>query len=209
MKKFFTLIIAFTISIIAVAQENESTSLQKEVGLTFRNLDEFGISYKIGRDQGFWRFNTVFLSGNHATIDNEDFDDDFDTSNFGIGISIGKETRKLIAENLEYRFGVDFSFNYSQSKGATPSNSSYSHYYSNNYEPTKNKYFTPGFNLVLGLNYIIKEHLVLGVELMPYISYTFGESSVGESYNKETTEHSNFKYGVNSSSVLLSLAYRF
>lgn len=208
MKKILTLIIAITISIIAVSQEKEETTSKKEFGLTFRNLDEFGFSYKFGKNQTFWRFNTVFLSGNS---ENKDFerDDDINTSNFGIGVSLEKETRKMISDDLEYRFGADFSFNYNYSKSAVQ-NASYSSYYnnSNDYEQTKSNFFTPGLNLVFGLNYIIKEHLVLGIELMPYISHTFGKTSIGESYDKQTTEHSNFKYGISSSSVLLSIAYR-
>lgn len=208
MKKIMILLIALATSTLAIGQE-EKTELIKEVGLTFRNLDNFGFSYKIGRNQAFWRFNTVFMSGNNENKDFE-YGHDLNTSAFGIGLSFGRETRKIIADGLEYRFGVDFSFNYSQSKGAIPSNS-YSSYYndSDDYEQTKKNFFTPGLNLVLGINYIIKEHLVLGAELMPYISYTSGESSIGENYNKKTTKQANFKYGVNSSSVLLSLAYRF
>lgn len=209
MKKILTLLIAFTISFSAIGQEKEEEgTLKKEFGLTFRNLDEFGFSYKMGRNQAFWRFNTVFLSGNS---ENQDFEhgDDLNTYNFGIGLSFGRETRKIITDGLEYRFGIDFSFNYSHSKGAIRT-TSYSSYYNdkNDYELTKNNLFTPGLNLVFGLNYIIKEHLILGIELMPYISHTFGKESIGEDYDEKITRHSNFKYGMNSSSVLLSIAYR-
>ena len=202
MRKLFVILIALTLSSIVVAQDNTKV---KEVGLTFRNLDNFGFSYKVGTEQSLWRFNAISISGSSNSQSFEDDDDDIDSNHFGFGFSAGKEYRKLIAKNLEYRYGFDFSFNYSHSKRTQPSYSQYSQY-----DTAESDFYTPGFNLVFGVNYIVSKHLVLGAELMPYLNYTFGESSTGDDdYDKEITDHSNFSYGFNSSSVLLSVAYRF
>ncbi len=204
MKKTFILLIALTISSLAIGQE-EKTEQIREVGLTFKNLDNFGFSYKVGTTHSLWRFNAVSISGSSDSQKLENDDDSRDSNHFGFAFSAGKEFRKLIAKNLEYRYGFDFSFGYNHSKRSQSSNSQYIQY-----DTAKSDLYTPGFNLVFGINYSVGEHLVLGAELMPYLHYAFGESSIGdEDYGKETTDHSNFSYGFDSSSVLLSLAYRF
>ncbi|MDE5423375.1 hypothetical protein L3073_14235 [Ancylomarina sp. DW003] len=202
MKKTFILLIALAISTLAIGQEKKTEQI-REAGLTFRNLDNFGFSYKIGTKQSLWRFNAVSISGNK---ENKDFSGgDRDSNHFGVGLSVGKESRKPIAKNLEYRFGFDFSFNYNHSKRTQPT------YYNSSYIDTevKTDFYTPGVNMVLGLNYIVNEHFVFGAEIMPFINYTIGRTRTGEDNNKETTDHTNFSYGLDSSSVLLSLAYRF
>ena len=40
---------AFMLSMSAFLVAQEDTTRQKEVGLTFRNLDQFGFTYKIGK----------------------------------------------------------------------------------------------------------------------------------------------------------------
>lgn len=204
MKKAIILLIALAISTFAIGQEEKTESI-REAGLTFRNLDNFGFSYKVGTKQSLWRINAVSLSGNSDNRNYDDSSDDTDSKRFGLGFSVGKEYRKQIAKNFEYRYGLDFSFAYNYSKNTQINYSQYSQY--NNSYTEKSNLFTPGVNLVFGLNYILGENLILGAELMPYITYTFGKSSV-EDYDT-TTDYSNFSYGFDSSSVLLSLAYRF
>jgi hypothetical protein len=199
MKRIVILLIALALSTFVMAQEKAKV---KELGLTFRNLDQFGFSYKVGTEQSLWRFNAISLSGNSES---ENLDDnDRDSNHFGLGFSVGKEYRKLIAKNFEYRYGFDVSFDYNHSKRTEP-------LYNQNYNSstTTSDFFTPGFNLVFGVNYIIGEHLVMGAEIMPYFRYTFGETSQEVDEHSGETDLSNFRYGFDSSSVLLSLAYRF
>ncbi|MDQ1770795.1 hypothetical protein GQR60_06420 [Labilibaculum sp. A4] len=200
MKKTVILLIALTLSTFVMAQEKTKI---KEVGLTFRNLDEFGFGYKIGTEQSLWRFNTIFLSGMNEDRNSDKAFNDSDSQQFGLSFSAGKEYRKLITENLEYRYGLDLSFGYNHSKENNGSTT----------DPSKRKsnLFTPGLNLVFGLNYIISDQLILGAEVLPYLKYTFGQTSeerrIPEYSNK--VDHSDIRYGFDSSSVLLSLAYRF
>lgn len=204
MKKTITLLIALVISTLAIGQEKKTEQI-REAGLTFRNLDNFGFSYKVGTKHSLWRFNAISISGNK---ENKDFTGgDRDSNHFGVGLSIGKESRKPIAKNLEYRFGFDFSFNYNHSKKTQPIYSDYNSSYLET--EVKTNYYTPGVNMILGLNYIVNEHFVLGAEMMPFINYTIGRTKTGEENNNETTDSTNFSYGFDSSSILLSLAYRF
>jgi len=179
---------------------------QKEIGLVFNNLDNFGLTYRTGSDKSLWRFNTLFISGNNM-------DETADSSvnkqnNMGFGFKFGKEYRKDIVKNLELRFGIDLSFTYSQSK------------YDYNDKTVddddrldEQTTYRPGINLVFGLNYVINDRIVIGAELLPNFSYTFGTSIEKYSYinngNEVKSDISGFSYGLSNTSALISLAYRF
>lgn len=179
---------------------------QREVGLAFTNFDNFGITYKVGNEKALWRYNVLFLSGN---LQKENLENSNPTySRLGFGLKIGKEFRKPIIENLEFRYGLDISFDYHQSKQESEYPES-----GNLNSSIKSINYEPGINLVVGVNYVIKEHLVIGAEIMPYFSYLFGTSEQ-KSYNTGseetiTTDFSNISYGFSNSSAMLSLAYRF
>jgi hypothetical protein len=77
----------------------------------------------------------------------------------------------------------------------------------------KNTIYKPGINLVLGFNYVLFEHYVFGVEIMPGVNYTTGsstEKNVNGNYPNEVKSNiSGFDYGFSSSSVMLNVLYRF
>jgi len=184
----------------------QETVKQKEIGLAFSNLNNFGLTFKTGTDKSLWRFNTLFISGNNTETTSDSLVDKL--SSDGFGIKIGKEYRKVLVDNLELRFGADLSFSYNQTK--------------NNYEDkTINNYdwkmerttYQPGINLVFGLNYVFNDNLVLGAEILPYFSYITGTEISNRYYNSSDVERksdiSGFSYGLSNSSALLSLAYRF
>lgn len=60
MKKFLLLVICFSVFSILHSQE---TKKQKEVGLVFSNLDNFGLTYRSGTANSLFRLNTLFISG--------------------------------------------------------------------------------------------------------------------------------------------------
>lgn len=184
-----------------MAQE-KATKL-KELGLTFRNLDEFGFSYKVGTEKSLWRFNAASISGMNEDRSSHKESEDRDSNEFGLSFRAGKEYRKPIAQNFEYRYGFDLSFAYYHLKENNGSTT----------DPRKRKknLFTPGFNLVFGLNYTIGNHLIIGAEIMPYLRYTWGQTSEDRAVQEYSSkvDHSDIRYGFDSSSVLLSVAYRF
>jgi hypothetical protein len=195
MKKTLIILIALTFSTFVMAQEK--TTKLKEVGLTFRNLDQFGFSYKVGTSNELWRFNALSFSGGSGDYEEGDYNKD--SKSFDFIFSVGKEYRKLIAKNMEFRYGADLSFGYSYVKGSSGSDS----------ERKSNNYY-PGINMVLGVNYIINDHIILGAEIMPSIDYSFRKrTNKNNDGEKTTNKDNNFSYGFDSSSVLLSLAYRF
>jgi len=178
---------------------------QKEIGLVFNNLYNFGLTFKTGTDKSLWRFNTILISVNKM-------DEKADSlvskdGNMGFGVKIGKEYRKNIVDNLELRFGADLSFTYSQNKYEYDDKTL--DYYRLNEQTT----YQPGINLVFGFNYLFGENILIGAELLPGFTYITGESvekrNNGNDRGEIKSDISGFKYGLSNTSVLVSLAYRF
>jgi hypothetical protein len=203
MKKSLLLLVVAFMSFFATAQE---TVKQKEVGVVFSNLDRFGLTFKIGNEKSLWRFNSLVLSGSDRDYIDVNFDDEH--RNAGFGVSVGREYRKKAAENFEFRYGADLSFNYSYSKlTSTDKNNQ------NAEQLSEQTIYTPGINLVLGINYLINDNIILGAEVLPFFTYNTGNSIYQDTYpiigEEMKTDISGFSYGLSSSSVLLSLTYRF
>ena len=202
MKKALFLVMCVFMSYFTMAQENVK---QKEVGVVFSSLNQFGLTYKTGNDKSMWRFNTLFLSGSKMDYTGDNYENSQSTT--GFGVKIGKEYRVKTAERLEFRYGADLSFNYSYNKYFEENKAQG---YGRMREETR---YSPGVNLVLGLNYLISENLILGAEALPYFTYTFGTSNEQETFpiisGNIERDISGFNYGLSTSSVLLSLVYRF
>ncbi len=203
MRKSLMILFCLSMSYYLMAQE---TVKQKEIGLVFSNLDNFGLTFKTGTDKSLWRFNTLFISG--SNMDNTADSLVNNQSNMGFGVKIGKEYRKVLVDNLELRFGADLSFTYSQLK------SEYDDKTVNDYDRLNEQTtYGPGVNLVFGFNYKLGDNFVIGAEVLPNFSYTTGTSIEKYYYTNNGDEVksdiSGFNYGLSNTSVLLSLAYRF
>jgi hypothetical protein len=202
MKKSFLILLSISIPLFLVAQE---TPKQQEIGIVFNSLNSFGLTYKTGNSNSLWRFNTLFFSGNNSNNNADSVS--LTQFNLGMGIKVGKEFRKKINENMEFRYGADVSFGYSRNE-----NSRNDKTINNNDGNYKQITYTPGINLVLGLNYAINDHLILGAELMPYFSYSTGTSIRKNSnyyYSELEGDFTGFNYGLSNSSAMLSLVYKF
>lgn len=199
MKKLLLLLLITSTSIIVNGQEKTK---QKEVGLSFSNLDNFGLTYKFGTTKSMWRINTLLASGANRNTgvgasENESTSVDF-------GLKFGKEFRKPVTTKLELRYGADISIDYSYSKGLAISPSLPGSY------TTKTSTYSPGINFVLGFNYLISENILIGTEILPGFKYTKGTSTTSFGLNsEETNDISGFEYGLSNSSALLSISYRF
>lgn len=193
------LLLCIAMSYHLMAQEKVK---QKEIGLVFSNLDNFGFTFRTGTDRVLWRFNTLLISGNNQNITG---DSTVNTQgNIGFDVKIGREYRKVLVDDLELRFGADLSFSYSQSK------TEYDFKKANYYRLYEQIIYRPGINLVFGFNYKLSDNFVIGAEILPNFSYITGTSK--EKSNNEDafkSDISGLNYGISNTSVLLSLAYRF
>ena len=183
-----------------MAQEN---SKQREVGVVFSSFDNFGLTYKTGTEKSLWRFTSLLISGRNTKEVGDSLENN--QNNIGFGIKFGKEYRKVIVKNLELRYGADLSFSYNHSTSKNVDISLYNIDLVN-----EQTIYQPGINLVIGLNYVIKDRFVIGAELLPYFSYITGKYKRSNFRNDEIIESdiSGFLYGLSNTSALLSLSYR-
>lgn len=156
--------LALIISVFAFSQEKKV----KEVGLSFSNLDNFGLSYKVGCDNKFWRLNILTISGNISTNENENYIGD--DNQFNAGLRLGREYRKDIKDNFQFVYGADLSFSYTNDKQNTDRIPA-----AENAIVEVTNIYRPGINLVVGMNYEINNKLVLGAELLPGVSYNISD----------------------------------
>jgi hypothetical protein len=178
----------------------------KEIGLTLQSFDDFGLNYKVGRPDALWRFNSMFFSGWKLESTNDSGSENINKS-FGIGVGIGREFRKPLVENLQFRYGVDITFSYSA--GETRTDVPNDPYYN---QTTNRKQYSPGVAFVLGLNYVIKEKMVIGAEMLPVIYYSISKSDSDFDNSDDRDSHSEmsgFGFEGSLSTVVVTLAYRF
>jgi hypothetical protein len=192
MKKTLLILICIALSYTMKAQE---TMKQKEAGLIFNSLNNFGLTYKTGTNKSLWRFNTLFINGNERKHTLDTVENVFST--LGFGLKIGKEFRKKIIPKFELRYGVDLSFAYSKYKNTQDDSES------------KSVTYKPGINLVFGLNYVIGENLVIGAELLPEFAYITGNITNKNNGEEKKTDIKGFEYGLSNTSAMLTIAYRF
>ena len=180
----------------------------KEIGLSTRSLlfrDDFGFIYKTGSESALWRVNTLFAFGNH----DEEASDIFEKVSMDnqITLNLGREYRKNFEEDFEFRYGFDLSF-------------SFSHYLFTMDNPSTNEIeksdktisYGPGVNAVIGLNYKIKNKIIIGAEILPSFHYYTGKTeSIDSNVNNGQvviSDLTGFSYGINNASVLFSISYR-
>lgn len=179
---------------------------QKEAGLTFRSLNGFGFTYRTGTNEALWRFSSVFLSGNNQKNESDSLVSEI--KDFTFGLQLGREIRKPLSDNFELRYGLDLALRYS-----TRSNDFDDLSISDYDRFTEDKLYSAGINLILGINYKISENFIGGVEVSPDIYYQTGKRYESIYYINDGDEIvydiSGFNYGFSSSSVLLSIVYRF
>lgn len=147
--------------------------------------------------------NSLVINGNELTEVTDNWEKN--SNSFGLAIAIGKELRNSITNNLELRYGVDLSFNYSSVKRTIDDKSS-----SNNDLEIGSTTYRPGVNLVFGLNYVIKDNFVIGAELLPGITYLTGTRETYKGTNEiDKFDISGFNYGISNTSARLTLLYKF
>jgi hypothetical protein len=203
MKKTILMLTIVTSAMIVSAQESPK---QKEVGLVFNSLNNFGITLKTGTEKKLWRFTTLMANNSNREENADSLYQQQKSTGFELGI--GKEFRQPITENIDLRYGADLAFSYSYSKSEENDLSINGHDYFN-----ESKIFRPGIAFVLGLNYNINDNLIFGVELLPRISYQTGKSTEKRYYINDgqeiVSDISGFDVNLSNNSALITMAYCF
>lgn len=195
MKKILITLSLFAITLGSMAQKH------KEVGINFSSMDNFGLSYKTGGERAMWRFST-FVDGTALTTGTDA--DKIVQGASGLGAAIGFEFNRPLSGDLSFRWGSDLFANTTRETRTTMVNSR------NVKEASiRNQ---RGFNLVLGLNYLMNEKFVLGFEVLPSVTYTIAKEKVPATLGnqQETNElFTAWSYGLNTNWLRLTAAFRF
>lgn len=174
-----------------------------EIGLTFTDTYDFGLTYKFGIEKSLWRFNFLDIIGSGTELSYENYTNDYDLN--GLSMSIGKEFRKNIVNNMEFCYGADLSFTYLYQKNVATNNLLR---VSSDYVVDYNIY-QPGMNLILGLNYILKQKIVIGASFLPTINYSIGKNTNTLDGEESVRNIYGFNYRLSNSTVQFTVAYRF
>lgn len=107
------------------------------------------------------------MSLSSTTETGETITSDITSSSRSYTIALGKEFRKELSSGLHLRYGADidysYGFNRTQETAKTQN--------PQQFFETVNKSQTTGvdLNLVFGINYALRENLLLGIEIQPYL----------------------------------------
>lgn len=205
MKKIFMLILFTELlcaPILTFAQENH-TSKYHEFGITFSSLDNFGLRYKFGSEKTMLRLS--LLSMNLSTLNTSTDRSQTGTNKttgYGAGIGIGVDHKISLYKNLSLLLGGELGLSYT-----------YNHmtlYSDNDSLTTEYKQMTlsPRVSFIFGINYIVKEHLILGAEINPTLSYTL-RSDKRLSPEQYTSNTNIFGFSLTTAGAGLYIAYRF
>ncbi|MFA6618475.1 MAG: hypothetical protein WCT23_05345 [Candidatus Neomarinimicrobiota bacterium] len=144
----------------------------------------------------------TYISGNEVDTMQMTTDD----NSFSFGFAFGREKRKKIDDNFEFRYGGDILLAYSKSVERDESEDPYLRNYIRHT-------FNPGIELLLGFNYVIKEKFVIGVEINPglyYTNYTYVSERIYDVDDNNYSETSYDQFSFNIDDVVkFSFSYRF
>lgn len=205
----------------------------REAGISFKNLDEFGLLYRIGNNKSVWRFairgnrTTPSRSERHSTSDNgNNISKHVDTGErYGFGIWLGKEFRKKITDNIGFRYGLGAGISKTYYEGKSKMEDLYLKPQKLTVSERNSKMNSNDIrvNLILGFNYLLND-IVIGVEINPSMKYSYKMvntnsymSSVSEN-GRVTNQIRDFSddgsspiytWNLSTNSAVLSVAYRF
>ncbi|MFN8257495.1 MAG: hypothetical protein U0W24_17505 [Bacteroidales bacterium] len=200
MKNLTLFLICLIVSAAITAQEKVK---QAEIGLIFNNTSNFGLGFKVGSNKFKWRFNTLLINGRNDKLTLDSTNTETEAKQSGFELTVGNQFQKPITENFEFVFGYDLFFKASKTS------------YDDGAEATMivQKSRSPGINLVFGFNYIAKEHLVLGAEILPFFCWEKNITERDYHHNNVSpvpiSESKSINYGLSNTSARLTLAYRF
>ena len=195
------ILLAGCLSIPVLAQDKPVRRFH-EFGITFSSLNNFGLRYKYGSEKTRFRFS--LLSLNLASLN--EYGRKVDSSEhkqqyYGAGLRIGFDKRIPLFSTFTLLLGGEVGVTYDylhdkyEIKGSTPNEST-------------RWTVSPGISFIFGVNYVVKDHLVLGAEINPTLSYTYGITKTKAPTEYERTTN-NIGFNLVTSGAGLYIAYRF
>jgi hypothetical protein len=205
MKKItlFTLGIFFLAANFSFAQDQNPLKV-RELGLTFSNLDNFGLRFKCGSEKTLLRLTALLVNLNlnneygrtQDSIDNK-------SAGYGFEFRVGFEKRIVVVPKFNLILGSDLGIGYNYNYVKYES----SYYYQNQDRTQWN--VTPAIYFVFGAAYHIGAYFIVSAELTPYLSYSFGKVTQTFSATETVTTQNRFAFGVSNGGASITIAYRF
>lgn len=180
----------------------------KEIGLSFSSLDNFGATFKFGREKSPWKIGAFTLSDQWVKEKTFNLDGleliNMNQNYKGLGLQIGKEFRNKIIDNVYFTFGPDYNLiNYSMGYKEQENEIS-DHKINYNI-----KYYIHEFGFNLGVTYVYNDKIVLQAFMIPGIYYMKASGKFEEGNNLiESINQKGIEYNLNDN-LVLSVAYRF
>lgn len=190
----------------------------QDISITTSSFNNFGLMYRVGKENSLWRFQTVFIDAEYTESKSEDSFNDSRSEQtqlntmVNFGLSVGKEWRKPLSDRFNLRWGVDIYGTYYYSKNDTYYPNQDSLQYS---QKIKQNSFSLGPRAVFGFDYSISESFLVGVNISPILYYTWSNSHSIIEYEDFPEQDITFDYNMNGvnwsfrNSLLLSLTYQF
>ena len=170
------------------------------------SASNFGFDFKIGNQKTLYRLSLLAVNIN-SSKQSTNYQDTIaitpKTQSYGVGLRIGMEKRIVLAKNFDLHLGSDIgiSYNYTQEDWNVLI---YPDSRLSRWE------LSPAIYINIGLSYQVGEHFIITAELSPSIGYDFGKEKETDAVlapNYYVTFH-HFDFGLNSSSVSITIAYR-
>ena len=197
-KTVLTILLLFFFGVNLSFAQDQTSSKIHELGLTFSNLDNFGIRYKCGNQKILLRFSALSmnLSSNNDWGRTQDSIDRKSTG-YGAGFRIGFEKRIVVVPDFCLLLGSDLGFAYNYSKTD----------YGNGV--LKDWRITPEIFFVFGAAYQIGKNVVISAEVAPSLNYTHGRQQIIRSGSDTEITLNDVRFGLSNYGASITLAYKF
>jgi len=193
-------------------QEQQGRKRIYDVGLTFTDVNHFGINFKIGSETSLFRIKALALNlesgnnespiyssyyyvdenGNYVFVNTVDLRT---TVRKGGELKIGFEKRIDLMKKVQLSLGADLGCSYTSFRVKSPVT-----YYSWELDPS--------LSLVAGISYLIGDHLMITAEISPYLMYHFGRIKYDENGIPRDYPIHGFELGLTNHTANLTIAYR-
>lgn len=227
MKKYILLYLFILCNLVTFSQENNVN--QHELGLIFSNLNSFGLRYKHGSDNLYYRVTSLVISGTNTLTTNNAVNSTNNPSNsFGGNLNLGFEKRMWFNSFAYLYYGMDWINSYSWSLNRVINYNSTSIYYddingngvsiSTSYSnTTKNEIYSlsSGLGISLGTVFKINEAFSVAIEVEPTITYKFTKTTISNNSYSIDWQGSNWtgftpyyeKYSNSTTTITRGLTY--
>ncbi|MCX6287318.1 MAG: hypothetical protein NTY96_09395 [Bacteroidetes bacterium] len=186
----------------ALAQQNPSPRFH-EFGIIFSDLNNFGLRYKYGGDKSRFRFSllTMNLLSSNLSSD-QSSSGTIKQTGYGAGFRIGFDNKVPLFGSFSLLLGAEagLNYNYSHLIQTDPSGTT-------NLDQTETS-LAPGLSFIFGVNYVVKDHLVLGAEINPTVSYVNDVTKHKQTQEFELKTKS-IAFSLATAGAGLYIAYRF